>query len=62
MGNIPKHRKPKANFCIGIMAASLVIVATASHADSGQAAIKRGHYGAAAAQFMVRAERDDPVA
>ena len=62
MGNIPKYRKPEADFSIGIMVLSLMLVTTASHADSGQAAIKRGNYGAAAAQFMVRAERDDPVA
>ena len=62
MGKFPKYIKPRTNFPVIIVTAWLTLLASASAAESGQAAIKRGHYGAAAAQFMVRAERNDPVA
>ncbi|MDA0821817.1 MAG: hypothetical protein O3C28_05260 [Proteobacteria bacterium] len=62
MGKIPKSFKPTADSLRLLLAA--VLIGTTFHcaAESGQAAIQRGNYGAAAAQFMFKAGEGDPVA
>ena len=62
MGKIPKFLKPTADLNRLLVTAILIGTTFYSAAESGQAAIQRGNYGAAAAQFMFKAGEGDPVA
>ncbi|MFT4580803.1 MAG: TPR repeat protein [Gammaproteobacteria bacterium] len=62
MGKTPKFLKPTADSFRLLLAAVLIGTTYYSAAESGQQAIARGSYGAAAAQFMFKAREGDPVA
>ncbi len=61
MGLFPKYVKPLAKLQRALVIAAITLFALDIAADSGQAAILRGDYGAAAAQFMFKAQSGDPV-
>ena len=62
MGNFPKNIKPKTYIGHIVAIAIFVLNTGTGSADSGQKAFERGAFGAAAAQFLYLATRDDPVA